>query len=197
MRRPFLSLRHNLPGASAMLAVGIASMTAPMAFAGPGLLTTEGSPTVQAGDATSIKAFDDWQVTCEERSGERRCEVETQGASNGEEGRPAISLGVSYVKAKSNDWLFILNTPLNLLLAKGIEMQVDSGPVMHLAYRSCDMGGCVAPVLPDKRLKRALLQGKNLTLRVTDLHGKSVDVKLSLAGFSAASREAVQQQGSS
>ncbi len=132
------------------------------------------------------ETFGDWQVVCRDQA-ETACSLETYGVSTGEQ---KVALQLSTVKTATGEALFILRTPLDLLLGKGIEMKVDSGNTMRLAYRSCHAGGCLVPFSISGEIERAFRRGAKLTFRVFDVSGNPIAISISLNGFTAASRKA-------
>lgn len=194
MRNLREAIRKNLLAAATALVAGAAGLPASMAHAGSELLTAESKVSSKSTTITSINSFGDWQVTCSETSTDRRCEMETQGFSEEDGSKPRISISLSSLETNSGARLFVLKTPLDLLLAKGIEMQIDHGKVMRLAYRSCRQDGCLAPFSLDASLLRKFRRGKSLKLHIFNLRGEPLAVTLSLAGFTEASRDAARQR---
>ncbi|MGJ8573108.1 MAG: invasion associated locus B family protein [Hoeflea sp.] len=162
-------------------------MTAP-ASAQSGLLTAAAPKTDMQ---TTIEPFEDWQVICDQPSDDAStCSMAVSGTaqtSNG--GVVGIRLSQLPVKNAKNA-LFAVETPLDLLLSKGIEMRVDSGPLMRLAFRSCHRDGCLAPFSMSPEIGRRFRKGHALAIRVFDLNAKPVEVRLSLQGFTAAGNRA-------
>ena len=166
--------------AAALLYVAIAGS----ASAQPTLLTSQ--PSVQE-NITSIEPFQDWQVTCDQTAGDQQtCSMAVSATVQAPDGN-AVTVRVSRLPVRNRrDPLFAVETPLDLLLSKGIEMRVDGGPVMRLAFRSCHRDGCLAPFSLSNKIARQFRGGHSLGIRLFDLEGRAVDVPLSLLGFSAA-----------
>ena len=138
---------------------------------------------------TSIEPFEDWQVICDQaQGGKSTCSMAITGTAKANGGRTvAIRLSQLPVTDRS-DALFAVETPLDLLLSKGIEMRVDSGPLMRLAFRSCHTDGCLAPFSLSSKIERQFRNGQALSIRVFDLNGKPLEARLSLQGFTAAEK---------
>jgi len=153
-----------------------------------GVLTDGAQATKQQ---TFIEPFEDWQVICDEAPDSKSsCSMAISGKTTDADGRlVGIRLSQLPVKTRS-DALFAIETPLDLLLSKGIEMRVDGGPVMRLAFRSCHSDGCLAPFSMISTIARRFRKGDALDIRVFDLNARPIEVRLSLQGFSAAGRRA-------
>lgn len=143
---------------------------------------------------TSVELFEDWQVICDQaqgaQGGKSTCSMAIAGATKATDGR-TVGIRLSQLPVTNrSDALFAIETPLDLLLSKGIEMRVDGGPLMRLAFRSCHTDGCLAPFSLNSKVERQFRNGQALSIRVFDLNGKPVEVRLSLLGFTAAERRA-------
>lgn len=140
---------------------------------------------------TSIETFEYWQVICnQEPDRKSSCSMSISGMASAPSGRTVgIRLSQLPVKNKSNA-LFAIETPLDLLLSKGIEMRVDEGPLMRLAFRSCHKDGCLAPFSMNAEISSRFRKGQALDIRLFELDGKPVEVRLSLHGFTAAGNRA-------
>jgi invasion protein IalB len=137
-----------------------------------------------SGSVRSITLAEDWQVTCDSANGDQTCRMATTGSgwlANG--GTIVVQL-----TSESPDGLFYFLTPLDLLVAKGVEMRIDGDKALKLAYRSCHAQGCVIPFRITGTLDRSFQRGAELSLRMFELDGSPVDVEMSLIGFIAASR---------
>jgi invasion protein IalB len=72
-------------------------------------------------------------------------------------------------------------------------MRVDQGSEAELAYRSCHAQGCVVPFRLTPALEKSFGRGTQINLRLYEVDGSTIDVKLSLIGFVAASQTMRQQ----
>lgn len=140
---------------------------------------------------TSIEPLQDWQVTCDQEANEQSlCSISVSAAAHATGGR-LVKVRLSQLPVKDRTTpLFAIETPLELLLSKGIEMKVDGGPTMRLAFRSCHPDGCLAPFSLNSKIARQFRKGQVLNIRVFDLEAQAVDIPLSLRGFTAAEQRA-------
>jgi len=177
---------HRCRAIAAAALLSLASVTS--ASAQSGLLTAT-APVTET--QTSVEPFEDWQVICDQLlDNKATCSMAISGAARAPNGRTVgIRLSQLPVKTKSNA-VFAVETPLDLLLSKGIEMRVDGGPLMRLAFRSCHNDGCLAPFSMNSEMARRFRKGQALDVRLFDLNAKPVEVRLSLQGFTAAGRRA-------
>ncbi|SNZ19215.1 Invasion protein IalB, involved in pathogenesis [Cohaesibacter gelatinilyticus] len=154
-------------------------------------------PQDASADSLSVHVMEDWQVRCETSNDKTRCgfSAEAQSAVSESAKRP-VQLALSSLKQKGSKTILVLKTPLDLLLAKGIELRVDKQKPQKLAFRSCHQSGCVAPFALTSAMAKRLQRGNRLRVRVHDLSARPVDVEFSLSGFTAASRFADSQAGS-
>ncbi len=149
------------------------------------LLLTGTNPASTA--QTIIENVQDWQVTCEKAENEDpACEMAAVASTNLQNGQ-TIGLRLTQLRAThGGKALFAVETPLDLLLSKGIEIRIDNGPLMRLAFRSCHRDGCLAPFEMNRKLAQKFRKGSEINMRVFDLKGDPMDVRLSLHGFTAA-----------
>lgn len=136
-----------------------------------------------------MQTFGDWLAECERSGGERNCRISTAAATTG----AAPALRLTSGAADPAGRVFVLLTPLDLLLPRGIEMRIDGGSPLRLAYRSCHAQGCVVPFRADAGLERRLRPGARLGIRLFDLQGNAADVELSLIGYIAAADAAASE----
>jgi invasion protein IalB len=143
-----------------------------------------GANPAEIGTVRTITLAEDWQVTCDKTDDARSCRMATTGTGNTAKGGTlAVQLA-----SESTSGLFFFLTPLDLLVAKGVEMRIDGGKPLKFAYRSCHAQGCVIPFRVAGALEESFRRGTKLDLRLFELDGSPVDVEMSLLGFTAASR---------
>ena len=129
----------------------------------------------------------DWQVDCERTGGEESCRMSTNGSGKSADGR-VMTVQLASASADVSNGLFFFLTPLDLLVAQGARMRVDQGSEAKLAYRSCHAQGCVVPFRLTSTLEKSFGRGTQINLRLYEIDGSTIDVKLSLIGFVAASQ---------
>ena len=149
-----------------------------------GLLTDAVGGSAEAGSVRTITVAGDWQVTCNKASDERNCRMATVGSGKTAQGGTVTV----QLASDSPDGLFYFLTPLDLLVAKGAEMRIDSGKTLKLAYRSCHAQGCVIPFRLAGTLERSFRQGTKLALNLFEIDGEQIEIEMSLVGFIAATR---------
>jgi invasion protein IalB len=125
-------------------------------------------------DVPQIFVEDDWQVACTAQG----CRAEPFG-----QGSPELTLGVVIEEGSE---VLVLRAPLGLLLGEGVSVVVDGRSVGRLAFLTCELDGCVAPVRLDGALRRALRGGTTLNLSLRRRTGELISVEVSLIGFIAA-----------
>jgi len=102
-------------------------------------------------------------------------------------GGPSVEIGADIAADAAGEIpIFTVLTPLDLLVAKGVELRVDDGPPLRLAYRSCHVQGCLVPFRLDAAMAGRFRRGAGLRLRLFALDGTPVDLDASLLGFTAA-----------
>lgn len=176
--------RPSRPAAMAFLlclAVGTAGVTNAQE-----LLTANAASQPSSDDVFSIASHQSWQVVCDGDATQSRCHLSAAGKPVGEQPKP-IAMFLSSVRQDDGSLVLVLETPLDLLVSKGIELRVDGGQPLLLSYRSCHMSGCVAPFRLDDRIRRSFTKGTRLIARVYDLQARPIDVEFSLMGFTDAS----------
>lgn len=129
----------------------------------------------------------DWQVDCERTGGKESCRMSTNGSGKSASGR-MVTVQLASASAEVSNGLFFFLTPLDLLVAEGARMRVDQGGEAKLAYRSCHAQGCVIPFRLSAALEKSFGRGTKINLRLYEIDGSTIDVKLSLIGFVAASQ---------
>ena len=151
-----------------------------------GLLTRMGQGSVisQQSGGLSVRRFRDWQVACDARGGQRSCRVSTEVRGDTDAG--PLSVGLSVDVAGQDAPVFTVLTPLDLLVAKGVELRVDNGAPLRLAYRSCHAQGCLVPFLLDGGMADRFRRGVTLRLSLFALDGTPLELEGSLLGFTAA-----------
>ena len=97
---------------------------------------------------------------------------------------------VELTRVERDGLMATLLLPLGILLAEGVGIQVDgSGSTTHYAFAACQRRGCIAQLMVDADLRRALTQGKQLTLLVAAGNGERLGLTLSLQGLTTALAE--------
>lgn len=141
-------------------------------------------------DQINYATYKDWFVECQtsKKTDASRCELTTQISS--EPDQPSIGLSLKLIFENSKKpGIAIIQTPLELLLSKGIELEIDRRKLGKLTYRSCHETGCLAPFSVSGSTRRAMLNGITAKLTIFDLQGNSKTGRFSLLGISNALQE--------
>lgn len=161
---------------------GFLALLAAGAVQGQGLLTQAGGGQTSGG-GLSVRQFEDWQTVCDSRKGPPMCRVSTIAQGDG----LSVEIGADIAQDAGDAVpIFTMLTPLDLLVAKGIEMRIDGGAPNRLAYRSCHLQGCLVPFRLDDAMAGRFRRGAELDLRLFQLDGSPVNLTASLLGFIAA-----------
>lgn len=166
-----------------------------LAFAGPAMaqssLLIESTRKPSAPPPTTITTIiKDWQVTCPNPALETRqqtsCTMEPiPTAYKGSNGVNRFFGRMIKVKNKAIP-VFVIQTPLDLLLPSGIILKVDTRRPDKLAYRSCHANGCIIPFQLTGNIKSSLQRGSQLELSLKTLNAKTKQTSISLLGFTKA-----------
>ena len=160
---------------------------------GSELMTDGVNPRLPQSDSVqTITLAGDWQASCTRAGEVQTCRISTTATGGTKRGDPIIVQLASDVLDAERGLFFFL-TPLDLLLAEGVEMRIDDGNALKLAYRSCHQQGCMVPFRLSAALENSFRSGTTLHLRLYEIDGSTVEVDLSLIGFVAANRVAQQR----
>lgn len=143
------------------------------------------------GDQVNYATYKDWFVECQslKKTNTSRCELTTQITP--EPDQASIGLSLKLIFENSNKpGIAIIQTPLELLLSKGIELEIDRRKLGKLTYRSCHQTGCLAPFSISGNTRRSMLNGIAAKLTVFDLQGQAKTGRFSLLGISNAIEDA-------
>jgi len=188
---PCRAFRRNRAAGTLALLVALAAGGASGGAQAQGLLTQAGGAAAARSAATgglSVRRFEDWQVVCDSRAAPPVCRISTEARpADAAPGGPSVEIGADIAADAAGEIpIFTVLTPLDLLVAKGVELRVDDGPPLRLAYRSCHVQGCLVPFRLDAAMAGRFRRGAGLRLRLFALDGTPVDLDASLLGFTAA-----------
>lgn len=147
------------------------------------------------GEGPAFKVFEDWQVTCPNRStasaaaaAPEPCTMEPiPQAYSGSAGVTRLFGQMISLKPRTKPVpVFIVETRLGYLLPQGIGLKVDRHAGVRLAVRDCRSSGCIAPFRLTSSLKRRMTRGSRLVLTLKTLDAKTDATTVSLAGFASA-----------
>lgn len=168
--------------------------TTPSFAQGPGShLLTQAVKVGSQGDVLEYAIFKDWSVECRTSgtSDESRCEMNTPVLIETIDKKISSAVSIKLIFEKANKpAIAVIQTPLELLLSKGIELEIDSRKLGKLTYRSCHATGCLAPFSVSGGIRRAMLNGLSAKLALYNLEGDAKKYQFSLLGISNAVRYA-------
>lgn len=173
-------------------------------FAAPGLAITGASAPVFAQDAAKspapaaapaaekpaeTKKFDDWVVACgkPKDSTKKVCQA-VQTLSNKEDGKRVMQIMVGYPE-DATDPVAVFVLPLGYLLQAGGKFELDGKEVAVLDTERCIQSGCLVPLQLNAEMLARFKTGAGGKISVTIAKDRTVDLPVSLKGFSAALSE--------
>lgn len=133
----------------------------------------------------------DWSVKCDyiELKSFRRCELSTIQVYDEGEGPERYQFKI-VLDGKRSKPLAIIQTPLDLLLSKGVDFKIDNSLIGKLTYRSCHQTGCVVPFSVAGSVDQRIRNGLKTNFTFYDLGGEKQTVEFSLIGITKALRVA-------
>lgn len=135
------------------------------------------------------KHFQDWVVVCPTpgADGKKVCQA-GQKVTIKESGKQLMQVLVGFPPdAKTPIAVFFL--PLGVLLQQGAKLVVGETELGRLAIQRCEPNGCIAPLQLSDDILGKLRAGTTGKIVVTNAEGKTLDIPLSLKGFSSAFAE--------
>lgn len=141
----------------------------------------------QPGAEDALKATHGaWEVRC---AGEAQDVCYISQVLENDEGSPLIRVVVRAVPENSQAvGLMVAQTPLGVVLTRGLQMRVDAGEVTTAPYAYCVQNGCYAQIglAPEglERLKRGA--AAQITVYAVQQPETAIETELSLIGFTAA-----------
>ena len=140
-------------------------------------------------DPTYIKEqYNDWQLVCfRTETGEDPCQM--YQLLREDAGNPVAE--ISLFKLQGNGQAVAgatITVPLGTLLPEGLKIVVDGGNAKAYNFTSCNMRGCIAQIGLTEGDIRSYKAGVEAVLTIVPAQApdQTVDIKASLAGFTAA-----------
>jgi len=167
--------------------------------AGLGLMLQAGLAPLHAADAAKpaakaasgekpadTKKFDDWVVACGVPKDQTKkvCHA-VQTLTNKEDGKRVMQIMVGYPEG-ATDPVAIFVLPLGYLLQAGGKFELDGKDMGVLGAERCVQSGCIVPLGLDSEMLSKFKNGTGGKIVVTIAKDKTVDLPMSLKGFSAA-----------
>jgi invasion protein IalB len=124
-----------------------------------------------------------WTKRCEKDN--KYCEI-YQRIRTKETGQRLIELALGYKKEDTSKVNLVAILPLGVKLEPGVVLKLTGLDQFKLPFKSCDQNGCTAAaVLPDS-IFTALKKQNDFGVFVIDAVGKTVHIRITLAGFKQA-----------
>ncbi len=168
-------------------------------IAGLGLAVTGAYTPVNAQDAAppaatlpdgqkpaETKKFDDWVVACgiPKDQTKKVCQA-VQILTNKEDGKRVMQIMVGYPDG-SKDPVAVFVLPLGYLLQAGGKFDLDGKEMGVLGAERCVQTGCIVPLGLDAEMLAKFKAGTAGKITITIAKDRTVDLPVSLKGFSAA-----------
>ncbi len=131
-----------------------------------------------------VKAqYGDWQMSCDTPPGAsfEQCAIIQNVTA---EDQPNVGLSVIVMKtADQQVRLLRVLAPLGVLLPNGLGLNIDGTDMGRVAFVRCLPNGCVAEVVMDDALLKALSDGKSAIFVVFKTPEEGIGIPVSLKGF--------------
>ncbi len=171
---------------SAGLGFGLTSAAAP-AFAQEAAKPAAAPAAVPDGEKPAeTKKFDDWVVACGVPKEETKkvCQA-VQTLTNKEDGKRVMQIMVGYPEG-GTEAVAVFVLPLGYLLQSGGKFELDGKAIGVLGAERCVQSGCIVPLQLDKEILAKFKSGTGGKIVVTIAKDRTIDLPVSLKGFSAA-----------
>ncbi len=177
---------------SGMALLAVAGLVLTMANA-PALAQEAAKPAVgvpaeatEAEKPAETKKFDDWVVACgiPKDAIKKVCQA-VQTLTNKEDGKRVMQIMVGYPD-ETGEPIAVFVLPLGYLLQAGGKFELDGKEIGVLGAERCVQTGCIVPLKLDKEMLAKFKAGTNGKIVVMIAKDRSIDLPVSLKGFSAA-----------
>ncbi|MDF3072619.1 MAG: Invasion associated locus [Alphaproteobacteria bacterium] len=128
------------------------------------------------------ETFEKWTLRCfQDAKGAQACRIETVvlEANN----RPQLAVTVRPPADASQPSVATVTPPWGVLLARGIDMQVDLQQAMRIPVRTCLPTGCLADFSLIDAINTQWQKGTTLKLTMAAANGQSLSIDVPLAGY--------------
>jgi len=131
---------------------------------------------------TITETFKDWQINCVERGGQKACEMK-QTLVNGNQQVVAV---LSLAKQSKSGNVMQIVLPHLVDLTVPVELSIDGEKATKLPYNFCNQTGCFVQIKNDTPFINKFKKGQSASIKSLTLGGDSLDLNISLNGFSQA-----------
>jgi len=156
------------------------------AWTGPAIAQSEALAADEAPSQIS-ETYRDWQVRCVSQPTEtgsvRVCEM-SQQLNLSETGQRLLAVAVQ----RQPDGRALVNAvaPFGLILAAGLQIEIDGNAMQQMGFLTCLPDGCVARAVLEDAVLSAFRNATVAEIRMTALSGETLAPQVSLMGFTAA-----------
>jgi invasion protein IalB len=131
---------------------------------------------------TETVTYDSWSVTCRDTldtKSKKVCSATLQVADE----KSGQTLLVWIIGHNSEGALLtLMRTPTGVLIQKGVELKLGSGPTRKLGYLSCDARQCEATAPIDDAIAREAAGAKEATITVYATDGRGINFNVPVKG---------------
>jgi invasion protein IalB len=128
------------------------------------------------------ETFEKWTLRCfQDAKGVQACRIETVVLEANK--RPQLAVTVRPPADASQPPVATVTPPWGVLLARGIDMQVDGQPAMRIPVRTCLPTGCLADFSLIETISGQWQKGATLKLTMAAANGQLLSIDVPLAGF--------------
>ncbi|MGE0152937.1 MAG: invasion associated locus B family protein [Reyranellaceae bacterium] len=126
--------------------------------------------------------FEKWTLRCfQDAKGNQACRIET--VVREQNNRPQLAVVVRPPAAADQPAVATVTPPWGVLLARGIDLQVDTQPAVRVPIRTCLPTGCLADFSLIESLNNQWQKGTTLKLTMAAADGQSLTIEVPLAGY--------------
>ena len=137
----------------------------------------------QGPDTVMVKQiFQDWEVNCAERGEVRECSINQQIRTQANEVIAVVNGTIS----KDGATIIEFGLPVMMDLTTPVSLPVDGQQLSTLEYNTCNNRACFIVREDDEVLLKSFREGETSLLTMESYAGQSVQIAISLRGFSDA-----------
>jgi len=131
------------------------------------------------------EVFDKWSLRCfQDAKGTQSCRIET--IIREQNNRPQLAVTVRPPREDNQPSIATITPPWGILLARGIDMQVDAQPALRIGVRTCLPSGCLADFSLIDVMAAQWQRGTMLKLTMAAANGQALTIEVPLAGYAKA-----------
>lgn len=128
------------------------------------------------------ETFEKWTLRCfQDAKGVQSCRIETIIME--ENRRPQLAIVVRPPAAADQTAIATITPPWGVLLARGIDMQVDTQSALRVPIRTCLPSGCLADFSLIEAIQGQWQKGSSLKLTMAAANGQPLTIEVPLAGY--------------